>query len=128
VRTANKLAINFSPMRLGHATANMGPAAARDFSDGKPKPKMRHLCKNMKKAVQNTASRLLAFIGIGGPSLAVTVPNVPEGGTMRIQITTTSPAPHKFILPSFHFTRSRKAHKDVNVYAFCAKYEQFHYY
>ncbi|KAH9028885.1 hypothetical protein EDB85DRAFT_1969003 [Lactarius pseudohatsudake] len=86
---------DFSPMRLGHAAANAGPAAASGFSDGQPKPKMRHLCKNMQKAVQGTASRLLAFIGIGGPSLAVTAP-VPEGGVTRIQITTNSPASHKF--------------------------------
>ncbi len=82
-------------MRLGHAAANMGPAGASDFSEGHPKPRMRHLCKNMQKAVQGTASRLLAFIGIGGHSLAVTAP-VPEGGVTRIQITTNSPVPHKF--------------------------------
>jgi len=84
-----------SPIRLGHAAANMGPAGASDFSDGNPKPKMRHLCKNMQKAVQGTASRLLAFIGLGGSSLTVTAP-VPEGGVTRIQITTTRPATHKF--------------------------------
>jgi len=84
-----------SPIRLGHAAANTGPAGASDFSDGTPKPKMRHLCKNMQKAVQGTASRLLAFIGIGGHSLAVTAP-VPEGGVTRIQITTSGPGTHKF--------------------------------
>ncbi|KAI9450304.1 hypothetical protein BJY52DRAFT_1303226 [Lactarius psammicola] len=84
-----------SPLRLGHAAANMGPPAASGFSEGQPKPRVRHLCKNMQKAMQGTASRLLAFIGIGGPSLAVTAP-VPEGGVTRIQITTTSSAPHKF--------------------------------
>jgi hypothetical protein len=56
---------------------------------------MRHLCKNMQKAVQGTASRLLAFIGIGGHSVSVNMP-VPEGGAARIQITTTGPASHKF--------------------------------
>jgi len=83
-----------SPIRLGHAAANMGPAGANDFSEGNRKPKMRHLCKNMQKAVQGTASRLLAFIGIGGSSLTVTAP-VPEGGVTRIQIT-TGPAAHKY--------------------------------
>ena len=73
----------------------MEPAGASDFSDGNSKPKMRHLCKNMQKAVQGTASRLLAFIGLGGTSLAVTAP-IPEGGVTRIQIITTRPATHKF--------------------------------
>lgn len=54
---------------------------------------MRHLCKNMQKAVQGTASRLLAFIGIGGHSLAISAP-VPEDGATRIQITTFHA--HKF--------------------------------
>lgn len=81
-----------SPIRMGHAVANAGPGA-NDFSDGKPKPKMRHLCKNMQKAVQGTASRLLALIGIGEHSVAVTAP-VPEGSVTRIQIT-TGPMPHK---------------------------------
>ncbi|KAI9437624.1 hypothetical protein H4582DRAFT_1956463 [Lactarius indigo] len=98
--TANPLHVmiaskDVSPMHLGHAAANAGPAAASGFSDGQPKPKMRHLCKNMQKAVQGTVSRLLAFIGIGGPSLAVTAP-VPEGGVTRIHITTNTPASHKF--------------------------------
>jgi hypothetical protein len=84
-----------SPIRLGHAAVNVGQAGASDFSDGNPKPKMRHLCKNMQKAVKGTASRLLAFIGIGGHSLAITAP-VPEGGVTRIQITTTGPLTHKF--------------------------------
>jgi len=84
-----------SPMRLGHAAANVGPGGSSDFSDGEPKPKMRHICKNMQKAVQGTASRLLAFIGIGGHSLAISAP-VPEGGVTRIQITTSGPVPHKF--------------------------------
>ncbi|KAH9173494.1 hypothetical protein EDB89DRAFT_699395 [Lactarius sanguifluus] len=92
---------DLSLMRLEHAEANTGPAAA----DGQPKPRMRHLCKNMQKAVQGTASRLLAFIGIGRPSLAVTapVPNL-KGGIMRIQITTNSPArrtssPRSLLMP-----------------------------
>ena len=84
-----------SPMRLGHAAANVGPGGSSDISDGEPKPKMRHICKNMQKAVQGTASRLLAFIGIGGHSLAISAP-VPEGGVTRIQITTSGPVPHKF--------------------------------
>lgn len=84
-----------SPMRLGHAAANVGGPGSSNFSDGQPKPKMRHLCKNMQKAVQGTASRLLAFIGIGGHSVAISAP-VPEGSVTRIQITTSGPAPHKF--------------------------------
>jgi hypothetical protein len=82
-----------SPMRVGHAAAN-GGASASDFSDGAPKPRMRHLCKNMQKAVQGTASRLLAFIGIGGHSVTVSAP-VPEGGVTRISITTSGPPAHK---------------------------------
>jgi hypothetical protein len=82
-----------SPFRMGHAVGNAGPGA-NDFSDGKPKPKMRHLCKNMQKAVKGTASRLLALIGIGEHSVSVTAP-VPEGGITRIQITTSGPMPHK---------------------------------
>jgi hypothetical protein len=82
-----------SPIRMGHAVANASPGT-NDFSDGKPKPRMRHLCKNMQKAVQGTASRLLALIGIGEHSVSVTAP-VPEGGVTRIQITTSGPVPHK---------------------------------
>jgi hypothetical protein len=82
-----------SPIRMGHAAANAGPGA-NDFSVGKPKPKVRHLCKNMQKAVKGTASRLLALIGIGEHSVSVTAP-VPEGGVARIQITTSGPVPHK---------------------------------
>ena len=81
-----------SPIRMGHAVANAGPGAS-DFSDGKPKPKMRHLCKNMQKAVQGTASRILALIGLGENTVSVTAP-VPEGSITRIQIT-TGPAPPK---------------------------------
>jgi hypothetical protein len=55
---------------------------------------MRHLCKNMQKAVQDTASRLLAIIGISGPSLSGITP-VPEGFS-RVQI-----IHHKFIVPAF---------------------------
>ncbi len=44
---------------------------------------MRHLCKNMQKAIQNTAIRLLTIIGISGPSLSDTAP-VPEGRLSRI--------------------------------------------
>ena len=84
-------------MRVGHAAANVGTSVG-DFSDGEPKPRMRHLCKNMQKAVQGTASRLLAFIGIGGHSVTVSAP-VPEGGVTRIHITTSGPAPNK---PGMH--------------------------
>lgn len=84
-------------MRVGHAAANVGTSVG-DFSDGERKPRMRHLCKNMQKAVQGTASRLLALIGIGGHSVTVSAP-VPEGGVTRIQITTSGPVPHK---PGMH--------------------------
>jgi hypothetical protein len=47
---------------------------------------MRHLCKNMQKAVQNTATRLLTIIEISGPSLSNTAP-VPEGRLSRIHFT-----------------------------------------
>ena len=47
---------------------------------------MRHLCKNMQKAVQNTATRILTIIGISGPSLSGSG-NVPEDRFSRIQIT-----------------------------------------
>ncbi len=86
-------------MRLGHAAANIGQPPASDISDGKVKPKMRHLCKNMQKAVQGTATRLLAFIGIKGNTLAVTAP-IPEGGVTRIRITTTTgSAPNNKAVP-----------------------------
>jgi hypothetical protein len=75
-----------SAIRLGHAAANAGLA---DGPDAKP-TKMRHLCKNMQKAVQDTAGRLLAIIGISGPSPSGST-SVPEGFS-RIQITH-----HKFI-------------------------------
>jgi|SRR6266850_3026768 len=56
---------------------------------------MRHLCKNLQKAVKDTASRFLAIISITGPSLSGTTP-VPEGFS-RVQITH-----HKFIpVPAF---------------------------
>ena len=35
---------------------------------------MRHLCKNVQKAIQDTASRLLAIIGISGLSLSSATP------------------------------------------------------
>jgi hypothetical protein len=80
-----------SAIRVGHAAANAGPAVGPAT---KP-TKMRHLCKNMQKAVQGTASRFLAIIGISGPSLSDTTP-VPEGFS-RVQITH-----HKFIpVPAF---------------------------
>ncbi|KAF8468000.1 hypothetical protein DFH94DRAFT_777826 [Russula ochroleuca] len=68
-----------SAIRLGHAAANAGALLG---PDAKP-PKMRHLCKNMQKAVQNTATRLLTIIGISVPSLSGTTP-VPEGRLSRI--------------------------------------------
>ncbi|KAH9041102.1 hypothetical protein EDB84DRAFT_1474932 [Lactarius hengduanensis] len=41
----------FAIVLLKHATANMRPATARDFSNDKQKPKIRHLCKNVQKAI-----------------------------------------------------------------------------
>jgi hypothetical protein len=78
-----------SAIRVGHAAANTGSAVGPDT---KP-TKMRHICKNMQKAVQNTASRLLAIIGISGPSQSDITP-VPEGFS-RVQI-----IHHKFIVPA----------------------------
>lgn len=88
---------------------------------------MRHLCKNMQKAVQGTASRLLAFIGIGGHSLAVTAP-VPEGGVTRIQITTTGPGTHKFTTPPIaepERVASWGVPENVNTYPYPAIKERF---
>ncbi|KAH8999990.1 hypothetical protein EDB86DRAFT_3075294 [Lactarius hatsudake] len=64
-------------MRLGHAAANVRPASARGFfqqeyAEG--------------RAVYFSAPATVAFIGIGGISLAVAVP-VLESSIMRIQIT-----------------------------------------
>ncbi|KAH8999980.1 hypothetical protein EDB86DRAFT_3137772 [Lactarius hatsudake] len=99
--TANPLhatiaAKGLSPMRLPYAAANAGPAATSGFSDGQPKPKVRHFCKNMQKAAQGSASYLLAFIGIGGPRwLSLCLIPIPDGGVRCIQIT-ASPASHDF--------------------------------
>ena len=70
-----------SAIRLGHAAANAEPLFG---PDARP-TKMRHLCKNMQKAVQNTATRLLTIIGISVPSLSGTTP-VPESRLSRIHI------------------------------------------
>jgi hypothetical protein len=43
---------------------------------------MRHLCKNVQKAVQNTATRLLTIIG---PSISGTN-SAPKGHLTRIQV------------------------------------------
>jgi len=71
-----------SAIRLGHAAANTGPPVGPDAQP----TRMRHLCKNMQKAVQSTATRLLTIIGISGPSLSNTAP-VPEGRLSRIHFT-----------------------------------------
>jgi len=60
---------------------------------------MRHLCKNMQKAVQDTAGRLLAIIGISGPSPSGSTP-VPEGFS-RIQIIHHKLIPVPVIDPAF---------------------------
>ncbi|KAI0284520.1 hypothetical protein BC826DRAFT_1055813 [Russula brevipes] len=64
-----------SAIRFGHAAANSPPVVGSE-----PKPtRIRHICKNMQKAVQDTATRFLTIIGIhiSGPRRGVT----------RIQIT-----------------------------------------
>jgi hypothetical protein len=71
-----------SAFRLGHAAANAGPPVGPDAQP----TRMRHLCKNVQKAVQNTATRLLTIIGISGPSLSGTN-GAPEGRLTRIQVT-----------------------------------------
>ena len=76
-----------SALRLGHPAANAGPPIG---PDAKP-ARMRHICKNMQKAVQNTYTRLLTIIGISGPSLS-DGKSVSESRISRIQITY-----HKFV-------------------------------
>jgi len=56
--------ISASAIRAGHAAANAGLTVSPDT---KP-TKMHHLCKDMQKAVQDTATRLLVIIiSISGP-------------------------------------------------------------
>jgi hypothetical protein len=71
-----------SAIRLGHAATSAGLPIGLD---AKP-TRMRHLCKNMQKVVQNTATHLLTIIGISDPSLSGSS-NVPEGRFGRIQVT-----------------------------------------
>ncbi|KAI0266938.1 hypothetical protein BC834DRAFT_871663 [Gloeopeniophorella convolvens] len=71
-----------SAIRLGHAAASPLPEVSSDASP----TRMRHICKNMQKGIQDTASRLFAAIGLSGPSVSVTAP-VTEGGVTRVQIT-----------------------------------------
>jgi hypothetical protein len=85
----------FTAIRVGHAAANVGPTVSPDT---KP-TKMHHICKNMQKVVQDTAGRLLAIIGISGPSLSNTTP-VPEGFS-RVQITQHKLIPVPVIDPAF---------------------------
>ena len=73
---------NVSAFCLGHAAANAGPSVDPDAQP----TRMHHLCKNVQKAVQNTATRLLTIIEIGGPSLAGP-DSAPEGRLTRIQVT-----------------------------------------
>ncbi|KAH9969324.1 hypothetical protein BGW80DRAFT_1335597 [Lactifluus volemus] len=85
--TANPLDVmiattELSPIRLGYAAAHAQPVVGED---AKP-AKMRHLCKNMQKAIQSTASRLLSAIGISGSSLSVTTP-ILDGSVTRVHIT-----------------------------------------
>jgi len=69
-------------IRLGHAAVNTGPSVGLDAQP----TRMRHLCNNMQKAVQNTATRLLTIIRFSGPSLSNTAP-VPENRPGRIHFT-----------------------------------------
>ncbi|KAI0297217.1 hypothetical protein B0F90DRAFT_1741182 [Multifurca ochricompacta] len=113
--TANPLRVmiattEVSAFRLGHPATNVGPAVSADV---KP-TKMRHLCKNMQKAVQNTASRILSAIGISGPSLSVTTP-VPEGGISRVQITHHKLVPIPMIEPFMVNAGGKPPHQDVSV-------------
>jgi hypothetical protein len=85
-----------SPIRLGYAAAQAQPVVG---GDAKP-TKMRHICKNMQKAIQSTASRLLTAIGISGSSLSVTTP-VLEGGVTRVHITHHKLIPATAIEPAF---------------------------
>jgi len=99
--TANPLNVmiattEVSAIRLGHAAAHVGPAVG---VDAKP-AKMRHLCKIMQNAAQSTASRLLAAIGISGPSLSGTTP-APEGSITRVHITHHRLVPVPVIEPTF---------------------------
>jgi len=75
-------ATDVSAIRLGHAVANTGPPVGLDAQP----TRMRHLCKNMQKAIQNTATRLLTIIRFSGPPLSNTAP-VPEGRLSRIHFT-----------------------------------------
>lgn len=85
----------FSAIRVGHAAANAGPIVGPDTKPSK----VHHLCKNMQKAVQDTAGRLLTIIGISGPSLSSTTP-VPAGFS-RVQITHHKLIPVPVIDPAF---------------------------
>jgi hypothetical protein len=61
-RAGYRLAPSCVHQTQGPTATNM--ASASDFPDGSPKPKIHHLCKNVQKAVQGTASCRLAFIGL----------------------------------------------------------------
>jgi len=82
-----------SAFRLGHAAANVGSTVDPDT---KP-TKMRHLCKNMQKVVQDTAARLLSIIGISGTGPAP----ISDGGLTRIEITHHNLVPVRVIEPAF---------------------------
>ena len=85
----------FSAICMGDAAANAGPTVNSDTES----TKRHHLCKNMQKAVQDTADRLLAIIGISGPSLFNITP-VLEGFS-RVQITYHKLIPVPVIDPAF---------------------------
>ncbi|KAH9008312.1 hypothetical protein EDB84DRAFT_1551426 [Lactarius hengduanensis] len=48
---SHRTTTEFAIVLLKHTAVNMRPATARDFSNGKQKPKIRHLCKNVQKAI-----------------------------------------------------------------------------
>jgi len=82
-----------SAIRLGYAAANAGSTVGPDARPAR----MRHICKNMQKAVQNTATRLLTIIGISGNSLSNTA-SVPGGRLTRFHFSY-----HKIIpIPAIH--------------------------
>jgi hypothetical protein len=98
-----------SAIRLGHAAANARPP----LGPGGQPTKMRHLCKDMQQAVQNTAIRLLTFIGISGPSLSGTTP-VSEGRFSGVRVTYHKIFPVPVIDPVFALEESR-LHPDGTV-------------
>jgi len=87
---------DISAVRAGHTAANAGLTVGPDT---KP-TEMHHLCKDMQKAVQGTAARLLVIIiGASGP-FAVQYYHCPRGFS-RVQITHHKLIPVPVIDPPF---------------------------